>query len=240
MPMLCQPPDKVTSEQANSAPVFRQFYTNRSHMILHKNSCLCLRAVHCYETHGQLCYISPAVRQACGLKICHCAVTADWYFYEKSNIRPFIALNKPSEADTAKTDPAIFTTLSSQWIFVGLISVMCVCMPRGNCNPRAWLDDYLKICQQIKESFYDADIIFSVSLCSLFSYLFVLSSNSPNLLSYTFSHTFTFYLISHSFHQSFLLPSYLLLYSVISLYSLMFDFLSQCSVCKNVCITDRW
>lgn len=59
---------------------------------------------------------------ACGSEICHCAVTADSHLHEKSNIRLCIALNKQPEADTA--DPAIFATVSSQRIFVGLISYL--------------------------------------------------------------------------------------------------------------------
>lgn len=51
--------------------------------------------------------------EACGSKICHCAVSADFYLYENSNIGLFIALSKTSEADTAKTDPVIFTTAFS-------------------------------------------------------------------------------------------------------------------------------
>lgn len=43
---------------------------------------------------------------ACGSE-CHCAVIADSYLHEKSNIRLFIALNKPPEADMTKTDLAI-------------------------------------------------------------------------------------------------------------------------------------
>lgn len=97
--------------------------------------CLCLRSVHCYKTHGQLWLhftrgISGSV-DARGSEICHCAVTADSYLYEKSNIRLFIALNKPPEADTAKTDPAIPATVFSVnicWADKLFESEMCVCV----------------------------------------------------------------------------------------------------------------
>lgn len=49
---------------------------------------------------------------ASGSEICHCAVTVDSYLHEKSNIRLFVASHKQPEADTAETDPAMFTAES--------------------------------------------------------------------------------------------------------------------------------
>lgn len=84
---------------------------------LHKCTCACAQFIVMKPTDNFWLHFTQGTSScidARGSEICHCAVTADSYLHEKSNIRLFIVLNKPPEADTAETDPAIFATVSSQ------------------------------------------------------------------------------------------------------------------------------
>lgn len=126
-----------------------------SHNLLSLCECLCV--VHCYGIHGQLWLhftrgMSDCVDAYCS-ETCHFAVTVDTYLHEKSYIWLFIALSKSPEADMAKTNPVIFASVFSQWIFVGLISYLskkCTCVWRTqNYNPGVCLKITWKISQHI-------------------------------------------------------------------------------------------